>query len=278
MRRREVITLIGGTAVAWPLAARAQRADRMYRVGFIAGGLIAGGDNPRGAGAGPVISRGVPALLDEFRRLGFIAGQNLTMDYRSANQPTPQFAVDIAEMVRAKPDLIVISGVEAQLQAVMPVSGLIPIVFFANNFDPIERGYVKSLARPGGNLTGVFTRQPELAEKQIELLTQTFPERRRLGVLWEARTADQFSAAERRARAWPRAYRRQARKRALRFRGSVPHFGRSLAASPASSLWSKLCIPHQDCRGPCAEISSAWDVHPPNVCRCGWVDVIWRRH
>jgi putative ABC transport system substrate-binding protein len=83
----------------------------------------------------------------------------------------------------------------------MPVSGLIPIVFWANNFDPIERGYVKTLARPGGNITGVFTRQPELAEKQVELLTQTFPERTRLGVLWDAGTADQFSAAERRARA-----------------------------------------------------------------------------
>ena len=112
-----------------------------------------------------------------------------------------RIALGLAEMVRAKPDVIVTSGGEAQLQAIMPVSGLIPVVFWANNFDPIERGYVKSLARPGGNLTGVFTRQPELAEKQVELLTQTFPERTRLGVLWDAGTADQFSAAERRARA-----------------------------------------------------------------------------
>jgi putative ABC transport system substrate-binding protein len=123
------------------------------------------------------------------------------MDYRSTNQPVAQFALELAEMVRAKPDVIVTSGAEPQLQAVMPVSGLIPIVFWANNFDPIERGYVKSLARPGGNITGVFTRQPELAEKQVELLTQTFPERTRLGALWDAGTADQFTAAERRARA-----------------------------------------------------------------------------
>jgi hypothetical protein len=77
--------------------------------------------------------------------------------------------------------LIVTSGAEPQLQAVMPVSGLIPIVFWANNFDPIERGYVKTLARRGGNITGVFTRQPELAEKQVELLTQTS----RSGPAWE---------------------------------------------------------------------------------------------
>jgi putative ABC transport system substrate-binding protein len=118
------------------------------------------------------------------------------MDYRSTNKPVAQFALDLADMVRAKPDVIVSNGAEPQLQAVMPVSGLIPIVFWANNFDPIERGYVKSLVRPGGNLTGVFTRQPELAEKQVELLTQTFPERTRLGALWDAGTRDGRAAAE----------------------------------------------------------------------------------
>ena len=193
MERREFVVLLGGAAAGWPLAARAQQAGRTYRVAIVA-------VNPTG-GPGPVMGRGVPALLDELRQLGFSEGQNLTMDYRSTNQPVAQFALDLAEMVRAKPDVIVTGGAEPQLQAVMPVSGLIPVVFWANNFDPIERGYVKSLARPGGNLTGVFTRQPELAEKQVELLTQTFPERTRLGALWDAGTADQFSAAERRARA-----------------------------------------------------------------------------
>jgi putative ABC transport system substrate-binding protein len=183
MRRRDFVTLLGGAATL-PLAARAQQAGRTYRVALVAGGV-----SPASGGAGPVMGRGVPALLDELRRLGFSEGQNLTMDYLSTNQPVAQFALGLAEMVRAKPDVIVTSGAEAQLQAVMPVSGLIPIVFWANNFDPIERGYVKSLARPGGNLTGVFTRQPELAEKQVELLTQTFPERTRLGALWDAGTA-----------------------------------------------------------------------------------------
>ena len=106
------------------------------------------------------------------------------MDYRSTNQPVAQFALDLAEMVRAKPDVIVTGGAEPQLQAVMPVSGLIPIVFWANNFDPIERGYVKSLARPGGNLTGVFTRQPELAEKQVELFDPDLPGADPPGRIW----------------------------------------------------------------------------------------------
>ena len=195
MKRREFITLLGGAAAAWPLAARAQQAGRTYRVVLVGENIDAVG------GRGPVMSRAVPALLDELRRLGFSEGQNLTMDYRSTNKPVAQFALDLADMVRAKPDVIVSNGAEPQLQAVMPVSGLFPIVFWANNFDPIERGYVKSLVRPGGNLTGVFTRQPELAEKQVELLTQTFPDRTRLGALWDTGTADQFSAAERRVRA-----------------------------------------------------------------------------
>jgi putative ABC transport system substrate-binding protein len=195
MNRREFITLLGGTAAAWPLAARAQQAGRTYRVVLVGENIDAVG------GRGPVMGRAVPALLDELRRLGFSEGQNLTMDYRSTNKPVAQFALDLADMVRAKPDVIVSNGAEPQLQAVMPVSGLFPIVFWANNFDPIERGYVKSLVRPGGNLTGVFTRQPELAEKQVELLTQTFPDRTRLGAMWDTGTADQFSAAERRVRA-----------------------------------------------------------------------------
>ena len=144
--RREFITLLGGAATG-PLAARAQQAGRTYRVSLFAGALNLAD------GAGPVMGRGVPALLDELRRLGFSEGQNLTIDYHSTNQPAAQFALDLAEMVRAKPDVIITSGAVPQLQAVMPVSGLIPIVFWANNFDPIERGYVKSLSRPGGKLT-----------------------------------------------------------------------------------------------------------------------------
>jgi putative tryptophan/tyrosine transport system substrate-binding protein len=81
LRRRDFITLLGGAAAlsVWPLAARGQQAGRTYRVAVVAGGVNQAG------GAGPVMGRGVPALLDELRRLGFSEGQNLTMDYRSTN-------------------------------------------------------------------------------------------------------------------------------------------------------------------------------------------------
>ncbi len=75
-------------------------------------------------------------------------------------------------------------------------SGFVPIVILAVNYDPIQRGYISSLAHPGGNITGIFYRQPELAAKQLELLTQAFPNATRLGVIWDALSVDQYDAAK----------------------------------------------------------------------------------
>jgi putative tryptophan/tyrosine transport system substrate-binding protein len=87
------------------------------------------------------------------------------------------------------------------LKAVIASSQTIPIAFVANNFDPIALGYVESLAKPGGNVTGIFLRQTELAEKQVELLVEAFQDRKRLAILWDIASADQFASAEVRARA-----------------------------------------------------------------------------
>ena len=91
-------------------------------------------------------------------------------------------------------------GTEIGLQAAMAASRTIPIVMWAINFDPIARGYVKSLAQPGGNIIGIVSLQTELAAKQVELLTQALPDRTRLAILWDAISADQFTAAERQAK------------------------------------------------------------------------------
>jgi ABC-type uncharacterized transport system substrate-binding protein len=99
-----------------------------------------------------------------------------------------------AELMRSQVDLIVADGPEVALQAVVGASRSIPIVIQAVNYDPVERGYVADLAHPGGNITGVFYRQLELAQKQLEFLTQAFPQKTRLAVLWDAQSADQFNA------------------------------------------------------------------------------------
>jgi putative ABC transport system substrate-binding protein len=109
------------------------------------------------------------------RRLGFNEGQNLIVEYRSIEQPLPALTSNAAELVHSNVDLILTDGTEPALQAAVSASPTLPIVMIATNFDPIEHGYVKSLAQPASNVTGVFLRQTELAEKQTELLAQAAP-------------------------------------------------------------------------------------------------------
>ena len=191
MRRRAFITLVGGAAAPsflWPLAALAQQTAKLHRIGLIGPSL----NNPQ-----PIAL--YRAFLGQLRDLGFTEQQNLTIDYRGLDEPRGPF-VNAMELMRPRPDLIVSLGPEVTLQAVVSASAFIPVVFVAVNFDPVARGYVASLPRPGGNITGVVFQQLELAQKQVELLTQAFPERKRLAVLFDAQSIDQFNAAERAAK------------------------------------------------------------------------------
>jgi putative ABC transport system substrate-binding protein len=187
MKRREFISLMGGAAVAWPLAAQAQ--DRTFRVGFLGPSL-----NTQPAST---VYQTFRARLGE---LGFREGQNLTLDYLDVGDARGLF-VAATEMVRSRPDLIVASGTEASLQAVVGASGFIPIVIIAINYDPLAHGYIASLSHPSGNITGVVSQQLELAQKQIEFLAQAVPDRKRVAVLFDAQTDDQFDSAKRAATA-----------------------------------------------------------------------------
>ena len=120
--------------------------------------------------------------------------------YRRSDDPRGVSVAGV-ELLRAHLDLIVAQGSEVALQAVIEASRTIPIVLQAINHDPIGRGYVASLARPGGNITGVFYQQAELAAKKVELLTQAVPGRTSLGVLWDALVTDEFEATRRKG-AW----------------------------------------------------------------------------
>jgi putative tryptophan/tyrosine transport system substrate-binding protein len=127
---------------------------------------------------------------------GFTEGQNLAIEYRRIDQGEPAAFAGAAELIRWKADVLVATGAEISLKAAIAASPSVPIVFTANNYDPIGRGYVKSLAQPGGNFTGLFYRQPELAGKQLELLAEAFPDRTRVGAFWDSFSADQFSMAD----------------------------------------------------------------------------------
>src|SRR5215471_15124981 len=166
------------------MAARAQLADRIARIGYI-------GPDRTAAPLGAAIYQ---AFLDEMQIHGFKNGQNLVVEFRRLEQDLRALSVDAAELVRLNVDVLFADGTETALQAAVSASRTLPFMI-ATNFDPFARGYVKSLARPGSNITGVFLRQTELAEKQTELLLQAVPNRMRLGILWDSISADQFSSA-----------------------------------------------------------------------------------
>ena len=184
MKRREFIALAGGTAAAWPLVARAQQAGRIYRIGFLGVGREI-----------PVIAAGYQTFRDELRKRGFIDGRNLTVEFRATPKEPRQLYTDAADLVRNNADVIVAIGAGISVKAALAASRTIPIVMWAVNFDPLAQGDIQSLAHPGGSVTGLFVRQPELAAKQVEILKETFPDRTRLGALWDEFSGDQFGSA-----------------------------------------------------------------------------------
>ena len=148
----------------------------------------------------PIMGPAYRAFLEELRKLGYAEGQNLIVEFRTTVPDISVLTAQARELIRLKVDVLVAFGAEPALKAAAAASHTIPIVFVANNYDPIALGYVSSLAKPGGNVTGIFLRQTELAEKQVELLTEAFPDRKRLAVLWDAISAGQFATAEARAK------------------------------------------------------------------------------
>src|SRR5262245_40644700 len=135
MRRREVITLLGGAAAAWPLAARAQQAGRTYRLGVL---------HNQGPQSPPF-----PSFYDELRRLGFVEGQNLIVDSRGYAVRTEHFPAVAAELVKAQVDAILAGGAAAA-RAAQAATRTIPILSLTD--DMVGQGLVASLARPGGNI------------------------------------------------------------------------------------------------------------------------------
>ena len=189
MKRRAFLAALGGAA-AWPLVARAQQDVRIARVGVLAPPLDS---------IPPLKSSYYPSFLAELRKLGFEQGRNCLVEYRSFGQDIPQATASVNELIAWKADALFVFGPEFPLRAA--AAAPIPIVVGAINFDPIAKGFVQSLAQPGGNITGVMSRWPAITAKQVELLQEAFPDRNQLGMLWDTLSADQFAAAESQAKA-----------------------------------------------------------------------------
>jgi putative tryptophan/tyrosine transport system substrate-binding protein len=171
MRRREFITLLGGAAAAWPLMARAQQAERMRRIGVFTN-LVE--NDPEGQARDA-------AFLQGLQQLGWTDGRNVRIDIRRTLGDTDRARRDAAELVALAPDVILTTG-SAAMGAMQQTTRTVPIVF-VTVIDPVGAGFVESLARPGGNVTGFSLFEYGLSGKWLELLKEIAPGVMRVAVL-----------------------------------------------------------------------------------------------
>ena len=163
MRRREFITLLGGAAATWPLAASAQQTDRMRRIGVIV--PFAADDTEAQARVG--------AFLQELQQLGWAIGRNVRIDTRWAGGNANDIRKQAAELAALAPDVILAHG-SSVVGELLQATRTVPIVFPVVS-DPVAAGFVESLARPGGNATGFTLLEYSLSGKWLELLKEIAP-------------------------------------------------------------------------------------------------------
>jgi putative tryptophan/tyrosine transport system substrate-binding protein len=171
MRRREFITLLGGAAVSWPLAARAQQGERMRRIGVL---MNLGSDDAEGQARNA-------AFLQGLQELGWTVGRNVRIEYRWGAGDAELFRRHASELVALAPDVILASG-GAVVPSLLQATRTVPIVFTGTP-DPVGAGFVESLARPGGNATGFTSFEYGISGKWLELLKEIAPHVTRAAVI-----------------------------------------------------------------------------------------------
>jgi putative ABC transport system substrate-binding protein len=182
MRRRDFITLFGGAAALWPLGARAQKSGKIARIGYLSAA------NPRSMPA-------FQAFEQRLRELGYIEGQNIVIEYRNAEGKVDRLPNLAANLVRLDVNVIV-TATDPATRAAKGASTTIPILMLAINYDPIALGYIDSIARPGGNVTGLFFQHLELLAKRFGLFKEMLPSVGRVAVVSDSLTADQLKAVQ----------------------------------------------------------------------------------
>ena len=168
IERRKFLATLGGAAAAWPVAARAQQAAKLPTIGFL------------GTAAASAWGPWTAAFVQRLHELGWIEGRTVEIQYRWAEGRSERWAEIAAEFVRLKVDVIVTGGNAAV--AAKQASSAVPIVFALVD-DPVGLGLIASLARPGGNVTGLSIQNPDLAGKRVELLREVVPGLRRLAIM-----------------------------------------------------------------------------------------------
>jgi putative ABC transport system substrate-binding protein len=172
MQRRQFITLLGGAVGAWPFAAIAQSPAKVYRIGLLSTGAALADTSPQGA-----------PLIRGFTQHGYALGRNLAFERRGSSAQTDRLPILFDELVASRVDVIITFGYPAALVAKQ--KGTFPTVASGAG-DPVSTGLVDSLARPGGNITGISDVSAELTPKRMELLKQMAPTLKRVAMLWNA--------------------------------------------------------------------------------------------
>ena len=178
MKRRAVLALLAGATMPLPFAAG--EPSKVFRLGMLS-------FTPPGPG--------IRALEQRLQTLGWQEGRNLQIDFVRLDETNADRSLTMAaELVGRGVDTIFAGGPELAVKLAVTATKTVPVVMIANDYDPVARGYVASLARPGGNVTGVFLQQIELTPKRLQFLAEAVPGMTRVVVLWDRFSADQFEA------------------------------------------------------------------------------------
>jgi putative ABC transport system substrate-binding protein len=180
MRRRQFLGAIGGVA-AWPFAGHAQQATRVLRVAT--------------ANAQPRTAPQWIAFVQRMAELGYREGENFTYDHVQI-QNAAGWEAGYRAIVAQKPDIVLAAGPESSLKAALAAADGLPVVMIAVDYDPLAKGYVQSLSRPSGSITGVYFQNVELVGKRLELLKQAFPNVAAMTVFWDKSSADHWAALQ----------------------------------------------------------------------------------
>ena len=175
MQRRKFIKLLGGSTLAWPMAARAQQSDRVRRVGILVGEALEGD---------PYYEARLVAIREKLRAFGWIEGQNLKLDIHRAAPNAVDIRKHADELLAGRPDIVVTTG-GTTTGPMLQATSSVPIVFIAA-VDPVGAGLVESLSHPGGNVTGFMQFDYSLSAKWLEILKQVSPNVTRAGIIRDA--------------------------------------------------------------------------------------------
>ena len=183
MNRRQVVTaLVGVASACQPVVAAAQTPSRVVRLGMVS-------QNPRTVTFTAAFER-------RLRELGYAEGRNLVIEFIDTHGQVDRIEDGMKEVVRRNVDILLAGGPELSLKSALAATKALPIVMIAIDYDPFALGYVRSLARPGGNVTGLYFQQTELAPKRVELIKELMPSLNAATVFWDRFSADQWKATE----------------------------------------------------------------------------------